>query len=290
MKSPLSLLTLLTGVLIFPSCASTTPPAFSAHEFTIAQLLERMPPRDTVEARWVYSSMIGMGPDSLIRICSRLGGAGTKRDTQAEFALQGLASYVTGGGKEGDRVMFVTALGSALGAAQAPEQSRFLLGRLQTAGKGESIGPVARFLNDEQLSEPAAQALVAIHDGAEARLLAALPESRGKVRVTIITSLGDLRSRSAVDPLLGDAASGDAGLRMAALYALANIGDRSAENLLANAARVAPSRERAEVTSYYLLFARRQAESGNASGALRIGEALFADPSQRLRSAHPPWI
>jgi HEAT repeat protein len=279
MNNLLSLLTLFTGVLIFPSCASTSSPALSAPGITLTQLLERMPPRDTIEARWVYSSVIGMGPEAILQICSRLGRPGTDRDTQAEFALQGLASYVTGAGRGNERTIFVGALEKALDVVRSPEQSAFILGRLQIAGKGESISLLARFLNDERLSEPAAQALVAIREGAELPLLSALPASRGNTRITIIKSLGDLRSRRALDQLLGESASDDSRIRLAAFYALANIGDRRAEDVLAKAARVAPPRERAEVTSHYLLFARRQAESGNSSGALRIGEALFADPS-----------
>ncbi|HEX7574195.1 MAG TPA: family 16 glycoside hydrolase [Bacteroidota bacterium] len=280
MNNLLSLLALFTGVLIFPSCASTNSPALSAPGITLTQLLERMPPRDTIEARWVCSSVIGMGPDAILQICSRLGRPGTDQDTQAEFALQGLASYVTGAGRENERMIFVGALGKALDVVRSPEQSAFILGRIQLAGKGESIGLLARFLKDERLSEPAAQALVAIREGAELPLLSALPASRGNTRITIIKSLGDLRSRSAVDPLLGESASDDSRIRMAALYALANIGDRRAEDVLAKAA-AAPAHD--EVTSYYLLFARREAESGNSSGALRIGEQLFASRSVHVQ-------
>lgn len=266
----------MIAALILSGCASTKTSTAPAPDICLEHLLRRMPPRDSVEARWVYSSMIRMGPEAVLKICERLGPPGMEASTQAEFALQGLASYVTTEEREGERMMFVGALSKALEVARPPEQSTFLLGRLQMAGKGESIGPVARFLNVERLSEPAAQALVAIRGGAEAPLLSALPESHGNVRVTIIKSLGDLRSLGAVNPLRGEAASQDSRIRMAALYALANIGDSRTEDLLAKAATEGPAGERREVTSYYLLFARRKAQAGDAAGALSIGRKLYA--------------
>ncbi len=276
MNKVVALLMTLISALILCGCASTTTSAAPVPEISLEQLFARMPPRDTIEARWVYSSMIHLGPSAVMEVCRRLGPPGTETSARAEYSLQGLASYVTAAGREGDRIMFVTALGNALQATRAPEQVRFLLGRLQMAGKGESIAPVARFLDDERLSEPAAQALVAIRDGAEAPLLAALPESHGNGRVTIIKSLGDLRSRGAVDPLRGEAASQDPRIRIAALHALANIGDSRTGDILAQAAAAGPANERGEVISCYLLLARREAESGDAAGALSIGRKLYA--------------
>ena len=281
MNRVLSAFTLLTAALAFPACASTRSPETSAPVFSLAQLLERMPPRDSIEARWVFSSLMAMGEDSLVSICNSLGRPGTETRAEAEYALQGLASYVTGPGREEERLIFVSALGKALKAVRPPEQSTFLIGRIQMAGKRESIGLLASFLNDERLCEPASQALVAIRDGADAPLLAALPASRGRGRVTLIKSLGDLRSPGAVTALVTEAASPDTAIRTAALYAVANIGDSRAGDVLSRAASDATGGYRDEILSWLLLFARRQAEAGNAAGALSIAEKLYArDPAR----------
>ena len=59
------------------------------------------------------------------------------------------------------------------------------------------------------------------------------------------------------------AKSEDRATRDTALYALANIGDRSSQKILAEAARTENAYTRAHNTALYLLFAQRQAEAGN---------------------------
>jgi len=95
----------------------------------------------------------------------------------------------------------------------------------------------------------------------------------------IIKSLGDLRSPGAFDPLRTEVASQDPRIRLAALYALANIGDSRTADILAKAAADGPANERGEVTSCYLLLARREAETGDAAGALSIGRMLYDRPT-----------
>ena len=268
--------TALSLAPVISACGSTGFPGASTPGFTLEELLQRMPPRDSIEARWVNSSLIRMGEDSLLAICNMLGRTDPGTAAAAEYALQGLATYVTGAGKEQDRLMYATALGKALRLRRSPAVSSFLISRLQLSGKGESIGVLAGFLTDERLSDPAARALVAIRDGAEAPLLAALPQSRGQARITIIRSLGDLRSRSAAGALASEASSSDPATKMAALSAVANIGDTRAGDVLAKAAADAAVHERADILSFNILFARRQLEDGNASGALRIARSLYA--------------
>ena len=286
MKKAEWLMLTLVCALGVSGCASTTTSTTASPDISLEQLLRRMPPRDTLEARLVYASITRLGPEAVMEICKRLGPPGTETSTQAEYALQGLACYVTAEEREGERLMFAGALARALEVARPLQQSSFLLARLQVAGKGESIGPAARFLNVEGLSGPAAQALVAIRDGAEVPLLSALPDSRGDARVTIIKSLGDLRSPGAVASLLVEAASEDPRIRIAALYALANIGDSRTGDLLARDVTQAPHGEKIEATSRYLLFARRRAQAGDATGALSIGRTLYAGGSEsQIRAA-----
>ncbi|HMK38295.1 MAG TPA: family 16 glycoside hydrolase [Bacteroidota bacterium] len=276
MDSILRLTTALCLALMISACGSTVPQGASAPGFTLAQLLERMPPRDSIEARWVNSSLIRMGGDSLLIICNMLGRPDPAAASAAQYALQGLATYVTGPGKEPDRMTYANAVGKALGVRRPPDESAFLIGRLQIAGKGESIGALAVFLTDMRLSDPSARALVAIRDGAEAPLLAALPQSQGGARITVIRSLGELRSPGATGVLIPETSSSDPAVRMAALFAIANIGETGSGDILAKAAREAPVNERNEILSFYLLYARRQMGAGNASGALRIAEEIYA--------------
>ena len=280
---------LLLVALLLSGCASTRPterPAAAVSTaFTLDELLSKMPPRDSLEARWLYSSIVQMGPQGISALCANLDTLGTDRYARAEHALQGLAAYLVRYGKETDRLMYVTALGEALKRPLAVEQSSFIIARLQVAGKGESIPLLSRFLTDERLCEPAAQAIVAIRDGAEAPLLAALTNAVNPCRITLIKNLGEIRSRGAVDAFLKDAASKDPGTRLAALFALANSGDSRAGQVLSDAATGGLDSERDECTWYYLLFAKRRIETGDSAKAISIAQGLMRS-RQSIRENH----
>jgi HEAT repeat protein len=267
---------LLFAALMQCGCTATQPPSSGASEFTIDELLGRMPGRDTLETRWLASSLIRMGSDSVLEICDRLEVPGSERNARAEYALQAVAEYVVSRGSETERLRYVSALARGLDRPRPPVQTAFLLARLQVAGRRESITAASRFLADERLCEPAAQAMVAIRDGAEPAFLNALPGARRGCRITILKSLGDLRAGGAVDVLVKEVAAEDQGVRLAALYALANIGDARAETVLARSCVQCAARERDECLSYQVLFARRQIEAGNRASAIIIGNALLS--------------
>jgi HEAT repeat protein len=278
---------LLGALLLSCGCASTSPPGHPSAGFTLDQLLLRMPSRDTLEAQWIFSSMLRMGPDSVLDICNRLEPGGTRRNAGAEYALQGVAGYVVGRGSETERLAFVSALARALDQPRPPEQCSFILARLQVAGRSESIPTASRFLGEEILCEPAAQAMVAIREGAEPAFLAALPAVQKSCRVTILKSLGDLRARGAVEAIMKEAASDDPGVRLAAAYALANIGDSRGESIVTTGVARSPIRDRDECLSYHLLYARRRIEAGDSAPAITLGNELLYDrgPSDHVRSA-----
>ncbi len=287
MKRRAATLVFLGALLLSCGCASTSPSGRQSAGFTLDQLLLRMPSRDTLEARWIFSSMLRMGPDSVLDICNRLEPGGTHRNAGAEYALQGMAEYVVGRGSEAERMLFVAALAKALDQPRPREQCSFLLARLQVAGRGESIPAASRFLVEEGLCEPAAQAMAAIRDGAEPAFLSALPGVHKSCRVTIIKSLGDLRAGGAVEAIMKEAVSDDPGVRRAAVYALANIGDSRAGSILATGVAESPPRDRDEYLSFRLLYARRRIESGDSAPAITLGNELLYDrrPSDQIRAA-----
>ena len=127
MKGQGAVALLLAAALLLCGCTSTKSTSSGTQVFTLEEMLGRMPPRDSLEARWVFSSLTLMGQDGVGEICNRLGAPGTGRTTQAENALQGLATYVVSQGSEADRLMFVSALGKALDNRCRPGRHRLLL-------------------------------------------------------------------------------------------------------------------------------------------------------------------
>ena len=98
-----------------------------------------MPPRDTLEARWLGSSLLSLGPGAIDELCSRLDTAGSVRSSQAEFALQNLALLVSREGAEQDRAKYVSSLAAALERNPSERATAFILGQLQMTGKAESL-------------------------------------------------------------------------------------------------------------------------------------------------------
>ena len=284
MKGQGAVALLLAAALLLCGCTSTKSTSSGTQVFTLEEMLGRMPPRDSLEARWVFSSLTLMGQDGVGEICNRLGAPGTDRTTQAENALQGLATYVVSQGSEADRLMFVSALGKALDNPLPSRQASFIIARLQLAGRSESIALLSRFLADERLCEPSAQAMVAIREGAGKAFLSALPGAQGHCRITMIKSLGELRSREAVELLLKDAASDDPRVHTAALSALANIGDPRADGVLTMASMSGPVPQADEATRDVLHFARRLVQAGNTARAIGICNEVYARRTSPLEN------
>jgi HEAT repeat protein len=133
-----------------------------------------------------------------------------------------------------------------------------------------------KYLVDEALAGPAAAALLTI-GGPEvvSALLKTVDKAPRGARLTLIKSLGEIRAREAVKKLVPFADSTDDGIRQAALFALANIGDPTVTPVLAKSRVAASFRERAEAPALYLLHARRLVESGRTTEGLSAARAVL---------------
>ena len=237
----------------------------------VTALLGRFPAASAAERDALAADLFKLGPAGLAEVCGRVLPPGDGDDSAARFALNALAVYITGPGREKERPQVARALLEATGKAADKEVQAFLISQVQVAGGPESVKPLARYLADGRLVEPAAQALLAIRaPGTATVFLKALDASTGAARVTIVKALGDLRSAEAVKKLIQFASSPDDRLRQTALYALANIGDPAAGPVLERARVLAPLHERSEAPALYLLYARRLAGSGRSAEAMAI--------------------
>lgn len=237
----------------------------------IAELLDKVPAQDAASRQELCEGLVGLGDAGIRQIVGMLvepgsGEPGTGGDTRPRMALHALAIYVSRPGAETERRMYTTALLAALGSEAASSVKAFLIRQLRLAGGEEVIAPLGELLLNEDLCEPAAQTLLSVPaDGVAAVFRQALPESEGKPRVAIIKALGRLRDRSSVPILLKDAKSEDRSVRLAALYALANIGDPAASEALQEALNPDSRYEKALATGLYLVFLERLAEGGRRS-------------------------
>jgi HEAT repeat protein len=243
----------------------------------VQALVDRFPAQNSESMKNLVSRLIELGSEGVLGVCSLLVPPGTGDDTHARYALSALTNYVSFEGGEKARKLYAKSLINALDKQTDKEVQAFLIRQIQRAGKGESIKPLKKFLDDKRLCEPATQALLAIGiPPAEKILLKSLKKVRGANRITLVKALGEMRSKKAVKKIFPFAFDEDDELRQAALFALANIGDPLAEKAVSSVSLEASSYERARAPSVYLLYARRLSESGHKMPCAAICRKLIS--------------
>ncbi len=242
----------------------------------VSSIMDRFPAETSAARDALCADLVKLGPPALAETCARVLPPGSGDDSKARFAVNGLAVYVSRAGAESERLLFTRTLLAALAAKPDKQVASFLMTQIQLAGKTEAVKPLAGFLGDDVLAGPAVAALQAIGGPEASRaLLKGLDQAPRGAQLSIVDALGAMRSREAVKKLLPLAESGDEGLRRAARFALANIGDPAAVPVLSKV-RVAGSQgERAQAPGLYLLFARRLAESGRTTEALAAARSIL---------------
>ncbi len=246
---------------------------------TLAKLIDRLPDPDergllsnidkeTVDG--VVSQIYEGGRKSLLALIGMLVEPGRGDDFKPRYALHCLAVQMCKPDEEKARRAFTRTLAMQLGGDKPKAVQKYLIQQLQVAGGKENAPALGKMLEDEELYEPAAQAIVAIGDGAAEQLRNALPKVRGKAKLTIIQNLGVVRDAESVGTLKNALGDDDREIRLAAGWALANIGDAGSVNLLLKAADAEETYERNTATKACLLLAERLLEAGRKEPAVKI--------------------
>jgi len=223
------------------------------------------------------------GRKNIIGIINMLVPPGAGDDVKAHYAVHCLALHVCKLNDDNQRRRFARVLASQLGGSRPKAVQAYLAQELQVCGGKEVSKALGKLLTDEQLCEPAAQALVAIGAGAAEQLRSALPRAEGKCRLTIVQNLGVVRDGQSVEALREALNDPDREVRLAAGWALANIGDAGSVDLLLRAADT-EGWERIGATKACLLLAERLLAAGRKSDAAKIYTHLRdtrTDPTEK---------
>ncbi len=232
-------------------------------------------------------SILKGGRENIIGVIDMLVEPGNGDDVKAHYALHCMALHVCTVDNDRPRRRFARTLASQIGGDRPKEVQKYLIQQLQVAGDKEVVEALGGVLVDEELCEPAAQALAAIGDGAAEQFLKALPKVRGKSHLTILQNLGVVRASESVGELKKAVGDEDEAVRMAAVWALANIGDADSANMLLKAADQADGWERIQATKACLLLAEKLRAAGSNNEAVRIYKHLRdtrTKPSERYVS------
>ena len=245
----------------------------------LAELIKRLPDPDergllsnidkeTVDS--VVSQLYEGGRKSLLALIGMLVEPGRGDDVKPRYALHCLAVHMCKPDEEKARRVFTGTLATQLGGDKSKAVQKYLIRQLQVAGGKEVVPALGKMLEDEELYEPAAQALVAIGDGAAGQLRNALPKVDGKMKLTIIQNLGVVRDTGSVGALTKALDDDDREIRLAAGWGLANTGDAGSADLLLKASDAEETYERVTATKFCLLLAERLLEAGKKEPALKI--------------------
>jgi len=260
---------------------------------SIAELVSKLPDPDengllsnidkeSVEN--IIAEIHEMGHDGIVGLIDMLGEPGKADDVKPRYALHCLAVYVCKLNDKEHRRAFAEVSASQLDRDRPKQIKGYLIRQLQVAGGKEVAGTLGKFLLDEELCEYAAQALVAIGDGAGQQLRDALPKAKGKSRLTVIQNLGVVRDRKSVEQLVQALGDEDRDTRLAAAWGLANIGDAGSVDVLLKAVDVENPYERIKVAQACLLLAKNLVAAGKKRDATKIYAHLRdtrTDPAER---------
>jgi HEAT repeat protein len=262
----------------FPSLLSAeqAKPAAPQPAGPLAGILAKIPNDDAAAAMAAYKDLVALGPQGIKDLAALLVEPGPVDDSKARLAFHGLAIYVARPGAEAERMMFCETVRGLLAGPAPASIKGFFLRQLRLAGCPKAVPAVSALLLDEELCEYAAQTLVTIGgDEARAALRQALASAKGKCRLTIIQNLGVLRDAQAAPELMKVTTDADREARLAALWALANIGDAAAAGTILEATGAQGAYERAKTTDAALLLAQRLGEAKKAREAGQIYRALW---------------
>ena len=267
---------ILFAVLILFISSGTALEKMAGHQAEIQKILLKYPAQNAAELDKQSYEILRLGKDGILSVCRLLVPPGEADDSRVRFALGGLTTYVNQTGKEDLRKLYAKAVIKALDSASDKNVKAFLIRQLQRCGKKESVRSLKKYLSDPRLSEQVVLALLTIGSfEAETVLLRSLNSVPQNNKASIIKALGELRSQRAVGKILKVSSIRDRELRSAAHFALANIGDPRAEDVLNKVAIAAGPYERAQAPSLYLLFAQRLAEHGQKQLCLNICRELI---------------
>ena len=206
------------------------------------------------------------------------------KNYKAGYVLHGLVILAGRTGQESQRRLLADTLASQLSSNKHSKAVKAVFIReLRTLGGKESVSALGKHLLDDELCSDATLALLTIRDGVAPQFRGALEKSNGKNHVTIIHALGTLQDADSAGVLKKALNEPDRQVRTTAAWALANLGEASATDVLLKSADSAEGWERTEATRHCLLLAERLAATGKQSQANRIYSHLRdtrKDPSE----------
>ena len=212
--------------------------------------IDKQATEKTIEA------LIAQPAEAAVALADKLVDPGADgNDIQARHLLHAVAIRIPIRGDD-RRSAFCEALAGTLAAGRPDRVKGFIIRQLQLCGGKEVAAAVGAFLTSNELADDAAQALLAIREGAAEQFRAALPAVKDNptLRRNILHGLAQLGDKPSKEAFVAALVDKDEQTRLLALWGLAQLADPStlADFLAAEAKETGFARTKAASLSIQL--------------------------------------
>ena len=277
MKKIQSLLIALLIALILPVLSANAQGTDARRRTTttiIADGLAQLPAKDVTVFNTVMNEIASTGATGVQSLANMLVPATEGQNATVEYALSGLAAYVTDKSHAGLRKNVREGLKASLATCTDKTNKAFLLSLLQQCGTAEDAPVFVSYLKDDYLKDFAMRALIGV-DGTDDVLLKLVSEGENR---TALAYAVEKKQLAAAEPFLllwlNDA---DASQKAAINSALAAIGTKASLPVLAKAAKeVGYAGEATNAyESYMNLLKRLAADPATSKLAVKQAKSLW---------------
>ncbi|SMO80806.1 HEAT repeat [Saccharicrinis carchari] len=257
----------------------------------IADALAQLPADKQDKYKHTIQDLMATGEEGILNLVSRMQPPGAESNEAIEFALSGWTHNASM--DESQRSLTEKAYLKALETTDVPETLAFIIRQLERIGQEESITPLTAYLQNESLSNPAAQALAAMSNPkADAALLSSLQRTKTEaIRITLVNTIGQRGYKKAEPVLLSMLkAAPSMQLEGALLMALGQTGSKaSLKTLRKNAEKAGFGYDKTGATNAYVALLNRLAGQGESKTAAKEAGRLLTKATalnkQELRIA-----
>lgn len=251
----------IASLLLLGNVMMAQSPANRTAQTVVADVLAQMPAQQQAEYNKMINDLATAGEAGVAQLISQINAPGKGSNAKVDYALSGLSHFVMAKGNEQARQTVEKAYINALSQVSERETKAFIIRQLQIIGSNQSIDVLDSYLNDRELSGPAARALQAIgSEEAKQVLLASIQRRAGtpQTQQDAIRALAGLHAAEAEPVLLAMLGNEDPDMQKTVLYALSQCGSAASLKDLANAAAAVNYRmERTGANEAYIALIKR---------------------------------
>ena len=204
MKTIRQTLILLTFALFFAANVTAAPldERQRTVETVVADALAQLPAATAGDYDKIMGELAATGAEGVGILADMLVPASQGENAAVEYALNGVASFVTAAGREQLRPAVCEGLLAALARCKDDANRAFLVSQLQLCATADNAAALAAYIDDPYLGDPVLRALISIPDS-EATLLSLARRSdlSDAQRAALAYAFGEKRNRESQGPV-----------------------------------------------------------------------------------------